>query len=138
AYGGGAGYDAESASFRFYSYRDPRLTETLNDFDRAIDWLLNTQHEGRTVDEAIFGVISSIDKPGSPAGEAKKSFFDQLHGRTPEQLRLMRARVLAVTEADLKRVGERYLKPETASIGVLAGPTREEELVGLGLHIERI
>ncbi len=138
AYGGGAGYDSESASFRFYSYRDPRLADTLNDFDHSVDWLLNNQHEGRTVDEAIFGVISGIDKPGSPAGEAKKAFIDSLHGRTLEQQRLMRARILDVTEADLKCVAERYLLPETASIGVLAGPTREEELRGLGLHIERI
>ncbi len=138
AYGGGAGYDSESASFRFFSYRDPRLTDTLNDFDRAIDWLLDNTHESRTVDEAIFGVISSIDKPGSPAGEAKKAFLNTLHGRTPEQQRLMRARILDVTEADLKRVAETYLKPDSASIGVLCGPTKEDELTGLGLHIERI
>jgi Zn-dependent M16 (insulinase) family peptidase len=138
AYGGGAGYDSESASFRFFSYRDPRLTDTLNDFDRAIDWLLDNTHDGRTVDEAIFGVISSIDKPGSPAGEAKKAFLDGLHGRTLEQQRLMRARILDVTEADLKRVAETYLNPQTASVGVLSGPTKEDELKGLGLHIERI
>lgn len=138
AYGGGAGFDAESASFRFYSYRDPRLTETLADFDRSIDWLLSTRHEGRTVDEAIFGVISGIDKPGSPAGEAKKVFLDGLHGRTPERLQAMRARILSVTAADLQRVAETYLKPATASIGVLAGPSKEEELRGLGLAIERI
>ena len=138
AYGGGAGFDSESASFRFYSYRDPRLTDTLADFDRSIDWLFSTKHDGRTVDEAIFGVISGIDKPGSPAGEAKKVFLDGLHGRTPERLRELRARVLAVTEADLKRVAERYLTPATASVGVLAGPAKEDELRGLGLAIERI
>ncbi|OZA36016.1 MAG: hypothetical protein B7X92_08145, partial [Novosphingobium sp. 17-62-9] len=138
AYGGGAGYDGESASFRFYSYRDPRLTETLTDFDQSIDWLLNTQHEGRTMDEAIFGVISSIDKPGSPAGEAKKAFNDSLHGRTPAYQQAMRARILDVTEADLKRVAATYLQRDNASIGILAGGTKEAELVDLGLHIERI
>jgi Zn-dependent M16 (insulinase) family peptidase len=138
AYGGGAGFDGESASFRFYSYRDPRLSDTLNDFDQSIDWLLNTQHEGRTIDEAIFGVISSIDKPGSPAGEAKKAFNDSLHGRTPAYQQAMRARILDVTEADLKRVAETYLLPEKASVGVLAGGSKEAELRELGLHIERI
>jgi len=38
AYGGGATYDSDSAAFRFFSYRDPRLTETLADFDRSIDF----------------------------------------------------------------------------------------------------
>jgi Zn-dependent M16 (insulinase) family peptidase len=31
AYGGGASYDGSTGSFRFYSYRDPRLTETLEE-----------------------------------------------------------------------------------------------------------
>ncbi len=30
AYGGGASYDGNACSFRFYSYRDPRLAETFN------------------------------------------------------------------------------------------------------------
>lgn len=138
AYGGGAGFDAESGSFRFFSYRDPRLGETLDDFDRAIEWVVDNAHEDRAVDEAIFGVIAAIDKPGSPAGEARKAFMDSLHGRTPEDLREMRARVLDVSQDDLKRVAETYLKPETASVGVLAGPSRQEDLAALGLNIERI
>lgn len=27
----------DSGAFRFYSYRDPRLDQTLADFDRALD-----------------------------------------------------------------------------------------------------
>jgi len=138
AYGGGAGFDPESGSFRFFSYRDPRLGETLADFDRAVDWVVDSAHEDRTVDEAIFGVIASIDKPGSPAGEARKAFVDALHHRSPEDLREMRARVLDVTQDDLKRVAETYLRSEDASVGVLAGPSREQELEELGLRIERI
>ncbi|MDX1594490.1 MAG: insulinase family protein, partial [Gammaproteobacteria bacterium] len=70
AYGGGAGYDGDSATFRFFSYRDPRLAETLADFDRALDWLQSTPHEARALEEAILGVIARIDQPASPAGEA--------------------------------------------------------------------
>ncbi|MDG4867244.1 insulinase family protein [Guyparkeria sp. 1SP6A2] len=138
AYGGGAGFDAESGSFRFFSYRDPRLGETLEDFGRAVDWVVDNAHEDRTVDEAIFGVIASIDKPGSPAGEAKKAFMDELHGRGPDDLREMRARVLDVSQDDLKRVAETYLRNDSASVGVLAGPSREEDLDALGLRIERL
>ncbi|MFP4296068.1 MAG: insulinase family protein, partial [Halothiobacillaceae bacterium] len=138
AYGGGAGYDAESASFRFFSYRDPRMGETLADFDAAIDWMVSGKHEQRSVDEAIFGVVSSIDRPGSPAGEAKKAFVDGLHGRTPERLRALRAAVLDVTLEDLRRVTESYLVPERASVGVLTGQAGLSEAESLGLAIERI
>ena len=133
AYGGGASFDPDSGSMRFYSYRDPRLTETLADFDNSVKWLLENTHKWRLVEEAILGVISSIDKPGSPAGEAKKTFHGILHGRTPEQRRRFRARILEVRENDLKRVAETYLKPELASTAVISDPGTLEQQQGLEL-----
>ena len=120
AYGGGASQDSGIAAFRFYSYRDPRLGDTLDDFDRSVDWLLSTDHPWRSVEEAILGVIGALDKPSSPAGNAKKHFHDQLYGRTQEQHRQFRQAVLSVTEADLKRVAAQYLKAENASIGIVS------------------
>jgi Zn-dependent M16 (insulinase) family peptidase len=134
AYGGGAGYDPDSAAFRFYSYRDPRLAETLADFDASVRWLLEHDHEWRLVEEAILGVISSIDKPGSPAGEVKKTFHAALHGRTAEQRRRFRARVLQVTQDDLKRVAASYLKPEAASTAVISNPATLKQ-AELGLEV---
>jgi hypothetical protein len=138
AYGGGASFEPDSGAFRFYSYRDPRLTETLADFDNAIEWLLGKEHEWRLVEEAILGIISSIDKPGSPAGEAKKTFHGNLHGRTPEQRRRFRARILDVREADLKRVAETWLKPERASIAVISDPATLGRHADLGLEIIKL
>ncbi len=120
AYGGGAGYHPDSGAFRFHSYRDPRLAETLADFDRALDWLQTYDHPARTLEEAILGVIAAIDKPGSPAGEAISAFFGSLFGRTPEQRRAYRQRVLAVTLDDLQRVAATYLQPERARCAVLS------------------
>jgi Zn-dependent M16 (insulinase) family peptidase len=119
AYGGGASQDSNIGAFRFYSYRDPRLTETLADFDASVQWLLDEAHDPEQLEQAILGVIGSLDKPGSPAGEAKSAFHNELFGRTPEQRRRFRARVLAVTLDDLKRVAKTYLQPELASIAVL-------------------
>ncbi len=138
AYGGGASYDSNSGAFRFFSYRDPRLTDTLADFDKSVEWLLENDHEWRLVEEAILGVISSIDKPGSPAGEAKKTFHGNLHGRTPEQRRRFRARILEVRQADLKRVAETWLKPENASIAVISDPATLAKNEGLGLEIVKL
>lgn len=119
AYGGGAAQDSSAAAFRFYSYRDPRLAETLTDFDRAIAWLLEEKHEPEQLEQAILGVIGSLDKPGSPAGEAKQDFHNALFGRTPEQQRRFRQRILNVTLDDLQRVARCYLQPEQASIAVI-------------------
>jgi Zn-dependent M16 (insulinase) family peptidase len=121
AYGGGAAQDSSVAAFRFYSYRDPRLAETLQDFDRAVAWMLDSHHGYRELEEAILGVIGSMDKPSSPAGEAKQHFHNRLFGRSHETREQFRQRILAVTLDDLRRVTERYLKPELASTAVVTG-----------------
>lgn len=120
AYGSGAGYDSDACAFRFHSYRDPRLSETLADFDRAVAWVLETRHESRVLEEAILGVISAIDRPGSPAGEARRAFHDAIHGRTAERRRAYRQGVLNTTLDDLRRVAGRYLLPERASVAVVS------------------
>ncbi len=130
AYGGGAGYHPDSGAFRFYSYRDPRLADTLDDFDRALDWLHTHDHPARTLEEAILGVIAAIDKPGSPAGEAISAFFGTLFGRTPEQRRAYRQRVLNVTLDDLKRVAATWLQPERAHCAVLSDARTLKEQAG--------
>ena len=122
AYGGGAGQDSNIAAFRFFSYRDPRIEGTLNDFDQSLIWLQNENHEWSQVEQAILGVISSIDKPGSPAGEAKQTFHAELYGRTREVRELFRNQVKAVTLADLQRVAATYLVEDKASTAVITNP----------------
>lgn len=131
AYGGGASHDADSASFRFFSYRDPRLTDTLADFDASIDWLVSTTHHGRDLDEAVLNIISSIDKPGSPAGEARTAWQAELFGRTAERRRTFRQQILDVSLHDLKRVGETWLVPEKASTGVVTSESLASSATGI-------
>ena len=120
AYGGGASQDNATGCFKFYSYRDPRMIETLDDFDASIRWLLDTPPPPEKVEEAILGVVGSIDKPSSPAGRAKQHHHDLFFGRTPEVLNAFRQSVLEVSSADLIRVAERYLTPEKASTAVVS------------------
>ena len=109
AYGGGASQDSGDAIFRFYSYRDPRTLETLDDFDRSISWLIDGGADAAQLEEAILGVVSSIDKPGSPAGEAKATYLNAIFGRTPEQRKEFRRAILQVKLEDLARVAQTYL-----------------------------
>ena len=138
AYGGGAGHDGDNACFRFFSYRDPRLEETLNDFDRSIDWLLTEKHEARQLEEAILGVISSLDKPGSPAGDAKKAFHSALHGRDARQREDFRQRIIHVSLKDLQRIGENYLKPENASTAVVTHEGCRDKADKLNLALQEL
>ncbi|MFV8783684.1 insulinase family protein [Microbulbifer sp. SA54] len=138
AYGGGASHDVNIGAFRFYSYRDPRMAETLKDFDDSIDWLLSNKHEESQVEEAILGVVGGMDKPGSPAGEAKKAFHSALYGRTHEVRQAFRRKVTEVTLEDLQRVGKTYLQADKASTAVVTGSQGREAGLALDLHEEKL
>lgn len=128
AYGGGASQDSNIAAFRFFSYRDPRLTETLQDFDDSIEWLLNNPISDEALEQAILGIIGSIDKPGSPAGEAKQDFQNNLFGRSLMQRRLFRQRVLNTQADDLIRVTKTYLQQGKASTAVVSNDSHAKSL----------
>ncbi len=143
AYGGGASYDNEMAAFRFYSYRDPRLAETLQDFNNAIDWIISSKHEARLLEEAILGVIGTLDKPGSPAGEAKDAFQNLLFGRTPEIRQTFRQNVLSVSIDDLRTVAEHYLYTEAENIAVVTNDVNLEaskldKILGIELEVLKL
>ena len=121
--------------FLFFSYRDPRLSDTFNDFEQSIQWLLETSHEYQALEEAILGVISSLDKPASPAGDAKQAFHNNLFGRSADQRQKFRQEILAVTVDDLIRVAKCYLIDQENSMAVISNHEHEKECAALGLDI---
>ena len=138
AYGGGASQDNNSGSFRFYSYRDPRLSDTLSDFDAAINAVLNDKIDSRHLDEAILGVISSLDKPSSPAGEARQSYMAELFGRTRAIREQFRNRILDTQLDDLRRVTEQYLTKSAESTAVVTNTQGELSAQELGLAVRKL
>src|SRR5690606_16847117 len=113
-------------------------TETLDDFDASLRWLEETDHEPQSLEEAILGVVGSMDKPGSPAGEAKQTYQAELFGRTREKRELFRNRILQVTLDDLKRVAATYLQADQASIALVTHAGNRSAAEELGLEIKTL
>ncbi len=138
AYGGGASYDGNACAFRFYSYRDPRLAETFTDFEASLQWLVQAEQQPHQLEEAILGLIASMDKPGSPAGEAITACYALLHGRTPAFRKTLRERLLNVTLDDLKRVAQQYLIKQQPMKSVVAPFAKRDVLQQLGFEIKQV
>ncbi|MFT6752568.1 MAG: Zn-dependent M16 (insulinase) family peptidase [Candidatus Azotimanducaceae bacterium] len=120
AYGGGAGHDSSNGLFRFYSYRDPNLMATFDAFESSVKWLIESDIHFDLVEESILGVISGLDAPGSPSGDARQAFHNNLFGRDEEFRRKLRDDVLGVTVDDIKRVAETYLLGSSARAVILS------------------
>ena len=134
AYGAGASQDSSLGIFKFYTYRDPRVEGTFDDFSASITWLLNDAKDEGLVEQSILGIIGSMDRPSSPAGEAKQIHHALKSGRTPERRLAYRQGLLAVTLADVKRVVETYLLNGDGKKAVLAPKGTADIAAKLGLN----
>ena len=136
AYGGGANFDANSGVFRLYSYRDPELEKTYEIFDKAVAWARQSQAGSAAVEEAILGIVSALDAPGSPAGEARQSFHLALHGRNACWREAQRRQILTITGDDVQRVAEQYLQGQVAR-SVVTGVTDTNRFIS-GFECHRL
>ena len=138
AYGTGARYCERTATLRMFSYRDPRLSETLRDFDRVLEALRRQPPEESELEEAVLRAVREIDRPRAFQVAALDRYLDELQGRGAEGAQPLRASVLRTDPARLHDVAERYLDPETGRTGVLAGTGREADLDRLGIPWRRL
>ena len=114
------------------------MTATLDDYKHSIDWLLETKHDPQALEEAILGVISSLDKPSSPAGTARQAFYNELFGRDQDQSALFRKQILQVSIEQLIKVTETYLTSTEPSLGIISNKAHEKELESLNLDIHQL
>ena len=136
AYGGGASYDPFSGTFKFFSYRDPRCGDTFNDFKKSRNWSLKNITQAQ-LDEGILGVVSSIDKPLSPSGEAANDFSNNMDNRDQTKRLKFRSNVKECSVDDLVRVSSKYLFNESKK-SLIAGESYNEEIKSLGFKIKNI
>ena len=136
AYGAGASQDSNNKVFKFFSYRDPKCTETFKEFKKSREWSIKNITEEQ-LEEGVLGVISSIDKPLSPFGEAMSDFMSSLDQKTQDERLSFRSKVKECSLADLAMVSEKYLFNESKR-SAIAGQNYETELKDLGFEIKNI
>jgi Zn-dependent M16 (insulinase) family peptidase len=61
------------------------------------------------IEEAVLGLMSGQDAPGSPAGEARGDFYQQLQGRSHAHRRAHRAALFSVTPESVIDAAEQIL-----------------------------
>ena len=136
AYGSGAIQDSNNMLFKFFSYRDPRCSETFNDFKKSIDWSLKNITEDH-LEEGVLGIISSIDKPLSPYGEAMSDFTSSLDNKDVDKRLHFRAKVKECSVKDLINVSSKYLLNNSAR-SLIGGENYAEEIKRLNFKIQNI
>ena len=128
--------DSNNKVFKFFSYRDPRCSETFEEFQKSREWSLKniTQEQ---LDEGVLGIISSIDKPLSPFGEAMSDFSMNLDKKDLDARLRIRSLVKSCSLDDLVNVSQKYLFNESKR-SVVAGENYIDEMKKLNFKIQNI
>ena len=108
----------------------------FEEFQKSRNWSLK-EISAEQLEEGILGVISSIDKPLSPYGEAMSDFTSSLDNKDSEKRLHFRSKVKNCTVKDLINVSSKYLFNDSAC-SVIAGENYIEEIKRLNFKIQNI
>jgi presequence protease len=122
AYGGFASASREDGTFALLSYRDPHIKRTFDVYESAVPFL-EQPVDADALKEAILAACADVDPLTSPDTKGRTRFYNDLAGYTLERRAEFKRRLLAVTEADLRRVARDYLKD-----GAMAVVSNEDKI----------
>ena len=137
AYGGGAAYDPFSGTFKMFSYRDPRFIETIEDFESSLSWAALGSFDEDNILESKLSVLSDIDKPSSPAGEAFKDYRLNSEDKSQKARQEYRKNIMEVTKEDIVEAAEK-LKSQRYSVFSIINPNLEKTAANENFLIKRI
>ncbi len=101
AYGGFSGF-SPNGNVYFASYRDPNLSETIENFNNSTTFLREFNADDKTMTRFIIGTISRLDQPRNVSDKGNKAFQRYFEKTTPEFLQAEREAILSTTVTDIQ------------------------------------
>jgi Zn-dependent M16 (insulinase) family peptidase len=143
AYGCSNVFSPNTGLFKYTSYRDPNLMETLKVYDETPAFLEHTAKElsPATLSNAIIGMVGDLDRPQQPDQKGFASMERYLTGYTDEMRQERREQVLGTSAKDFKEFGERLgAVSKTGTVAVVGSSAALEspEVAGLGLDVTKL
>lgn len=129
AYGCVANFGSTGESF-FTSYRDPQLSNTVEVFEGAADFVRNFEADERTMTKYVIGAIGDMDTPMTPSALAGFSKDCYLDGTTEEDLQRERDELLATTPEKIRSLAkyiEAFMEDECFCVVGNTGKIKENE-----------
>lgn len=105
AYGALTGFNQNGFMY-FGSYRDPRLTETLEVFDSTAEYLRNFEVSDREMDKYVIGTMSNVDAPLTPQMKGNAAAECYIRGISYEDRQKSRNEIIATKQEDIRRVAD--------------------------------
>ncbi|MGQ1891899.1 insulinase family protein [Thermophagus sp. OGC60D27] len=101
AYGGWASI-SPSGNIYFASYRDPNLSETLENYDAAVDFVNSFEADSTEMTRFIIGTIANIDGPTTPSIRGNMAFYNYFSKDSKAEILAERNAILSTTPEDIR------------------------------------
>ena len=105
AYGCMNSFGKSGDSF-FVSYRDPKLKQTMETFEKTGDYLRKFNIDDRTMTKYIIGAISDMDVPMTPSTKGSRSLGAYLTNLEFEDIQRERDELLSCEQKDIRALAE--------------------------------
>ena len=102
-----------------FSYRDPRFIETLEDFENSLTWVSLGSFDEDMILESKLSVLSDIDKPSSPAGEAFKDYRLNSENKLQKERHTYRNNIFNVSKEDIVAAAEVLKNKPKSTISII-------------------
>ncbi len=106
AYGCMCEFNSINGNAFFVSYRDPKLAQTNDVFEKAADYIASLPLSEREMTKYIIGTISNDVPPLTPKLKGSRAMNLYLTGYTLEDLQRTRNEILSTTEEDVHKAAE--------------------------------
>ncbi|MFZ5858771.1 MAG: insulinase family protein [Chloroflexota bacterium] len=141
AYGGFTGFNDRSGVFSFYSYRDPNLAKSIENYDGAPAFLkgLDASRLSDTeLTKAIIAAIGEIDAYRLPDAKGYASMIRHLTGETDDFRQKVRDQVLSTNGEDFIAFGEVLEKVAQSEAVTVIGSQSAIEGANVGLKVTKV
>lgn len=97
---------AKTGDSYFVSYRDPNLTDTVDVFEKAADYIARFDADERTMTQYIIGAVSEMDIPMTPAMKGTYSLTGYMTHYSYEMAQKDRDELLAADAAAIRSLSK--------------------------------
>ena len=107
AYGGGCGFSRKGVFFA-YSYRDPNIEKTFENYKKIPEYLRSIKLTERELQKFIIGTINKLDRPIKISNVIDKILNRKISEITDEERQKERNEILNIKIEDISKFGEMF------------------------------
>ncbi|MBQ7615409.1 MAG: insulinase family protein [Butyrivibrio sp.] len=97
---------AKNGDSAFVTYRDPKLLESIDVFEKASEYLREFDADDRTILQYIIGAISDLDTPKTPSAKGSYGLTAYLCNARMENIQKNRDQLLATTKDTIRELAK--------------------------------